>query len=107
MHHSVAGQFTIRKSDWKLIEGSGDGDYPRKSEVGIDIKTLKPRRDPDTGKWVELDYFQLKPDGEFQLYNLKSDPKEQNNLSDNYPEKVKEMYGLLNSYRQRNSSLPH
>jgi arylsulfatase A len=104
VHHSVSGQFAIRQGDWKLIEGSGNGDYPRKQKGGIDIKSNNPQRDPATGKWVKLDYFELTPDGKFQLYNLKTDPKEQKNLSKRHPEKVRQLHELLNRYRDSGRS---
>jgi arylsulfatase A-like enzyme len=106
IHHSVSGQFAIRQGDWKLIEGSSNGDYPKNDEGKIDVKTWNPERDPTTGKWTKLDYFQLKPDGKFQLYNLKSDPKEQKNLSAKHPEKVRQLLNLLNSYRSNLRSAP-
>jgi arylsulfatase A len=104
VHHSVSGQFAIRQGDWKLIEGSGNGDYPTKQKGGIDIKSNNPQRDPATGKWVKLDYFELTPDGKFQLYNLKTDPKEQKNLSKRHPEKVRQLHELLNHYRDSGRS---
>ncbi len=106
VHHSVSGQFAIRQGDWKLIEGSGDGDYPRDDKGKMLVKTWYPERDPDTGKWKDLDYFQLKPDGKFQLYNLKSDPKEKDNLSSKHPEKVILLRKLLHSYREGGRSTP-
>jgi len=48
----------------------------------------------------------LKPDGKFQLYNLKTDPKEQNDLSEDNPEKVKQLIDLLNEYRNSGRSTP-
>ena len=105
VHHSVSGQFAIRQGSWKLIEGSSDGDYPRNQKGGIDIKSFDPKRDPVTCKWIELDYFELKPDGKFQLYNLETDPKEQNDLSRKHPEKVRQLYELLNRYRQSGRSV--
>jgi arylsulfatase A-like enzyme len=101
VHHSVSGQFAIRQGDWKLIEGSGNGDYPENDKGKIDVKTWNPKRDPVTGKWAEFDYFQLKPDGEFQLYNLKTDPTEQTDLSKKHPEKVTQLSQLLNQYRSQ------
>ena len=106
VHHSVSGQFAIRKGDWKLIEGSGDGDYPRKPKGGIDIKTRNPERDPVTGKWTKLDYFQLEPDGKYQLFNLKTDPAEQKNRDKEHPEKVQELKKLLDRYRTSGRSAP-
>lgn len=106
VHHSVSGQFAIRKGDWKLIEGSGDGDYPRTETGKMDVKTWHPKKDPKTGEWQDLDYFQLKPDGEFQLYNLKSDPQEKKNLASEHPEIVKELTKLLDEYRNSGRSVP-
>jgi arylsulfatase A-like enzyme len=106
VHHSVSGQFAIRQGDWKLIEGSSNGDYPRNQKGRIDIKSNNPQRDPATGKWIKLDYFELTPDGQFQLYNLKTDPKEQKNLSKTHPEKVRQLYELLNRYRDSGRSTP-
>lgn len=106
VHHSVAGQFAIRKGDWKLIEGSGDGDYPRKADGKMDVKTYKPRRDEETGEWVEMDYFELTPDGTFQLYNLKEDPAEKKDLAQEQPEKVAELKSLLDRYRKSGRSTP-
>jgi arylsulfatase A-like enzyme len=106
VHHSVSGQFAIRRGEWKLIEGSGDGDYPRTGKGAMDVKTYQPKRDPRTGRWLELDYFQLEPDGTFQLYNLRTDPAETRNLADDHPELVRELKTLLNRYRHGGRSTP-
>ena len=104
VHHSVCGQFAIRKGNWKLIEGSRDGDYPRNRDGKIDVRTHDPTRDKTTGKWMELDYFRMKPDGRFQLYNLESDPAERKDLSAENLEKVQELYKLLEHYRSAGRS---
>jgi len=104
VHHSVCGQFAIRKGDWKLIEGSRDGDYPRNEKDRIDVKQWSPKRDPATGKWGDLDYFQMQPDGKFQLYNLRDDPKETTDLAAKRPDLVKELHALLNRYRTKDRS---
>lgn len=106
VHHSVSGQFAIRKGDWKLIEGKLNGDYPRNDKGKIDVKNWHPERDPKTGEWAAHDYFQLKPDPGFQLYNLKSDAKEQRDLSNQEPEKVHQLSQLLNQYRNQGRSTP-
>ncbi len=99
IHHSVAGQFAIRKGDWKLIEGSGDGDFPRQ-EDGKRIKAVRWSPEVDeNGKPIRLDYFELKFDDQHQLFNLKEDPKESTNLAEKEPEKVKELLELLNASR--------
>ncbi len=101
IHHSVSGQFAIRMGDWKLIEGSGDGDYPRNSEGKMDVKTWQPVKDPSTGEWVKLDYFQLTPDDQHQLYNLSEDPKEMRNLAEEDPGRVQQMLDRLNRIRKQ------
>lgn len=68
VHHSINGSFAIRKGDWKLIlcPDSGGESYP------------KPQG-------IEKDKLEL-PD--IQLYNLKADIGETNNLEAVFPEKV-------------------
>ena len=70
------------------------------------VKSNDPERDPATGKWIKLDYFQLQPDGEFQLYNLKDDPAEERDLNKEHPEKVRELQKLLNLHRNSGRSTP-
>jgi arylsulfatase A-like enzyme/predicted small lipoprotein YifL len=105
VHHSVSGQFAIRQGDWKLIEGGGDGDYPRTAEGRMDVKSRELERDPATGKWTRLDYFQLKPDGKLQLYDLRNDPVERTDLTAVHPEKVQELKKLLDHYRASGRSV--
>ena len=59
VHHSINGSFAIRKGEWKLIlcPGSGGWSFPTPKEVKS-LDSLSP----------------------FQLYNLKDDPGETNNL---------------------------
>lgn len=98
VHHSVNGQFAIRKGDWKLIEGSRDGDFPKKKKGGIDVVRWQPELD-ENGKPLRLDYFDLKFDDQHQLFNLRDDPKESTNLAKKQPHKVKELLELLNASR--------
>ena len=105
VHHSVSGQFAIRKGDWKLIEGSGDGDFPRKKEGGIDVKQWDPVRYEKSGKWKGHDYFNLPPDNTVQLYDLANDPSEKNDLAGKNPGKVRELKDLLNQYREQERSV--
>uniref|UniRef100_UPI003217F0EE sulfatase family protein n=1 Tax=uncultured Draconibacterium sp. TaxID=1573823 RepID=UPI003217F0EE len=64
VHHSINGSFAIRKGDWKFIlcPDSGGWSYPHPKKDNTD----------------DLPHF--------QLYNLKNDPGEQNNLYGKYPE---------------------
>ncbi|MFI3302389.1 MAG: arylsulfatase [Rikenellaceae bacterium] len=74
VHHSITGEFTVRCGDWKLLASpsSGGWSFPRPSNK----KTLEGL--PSV-----------------QLYNMKNDPGEKNNVQDQHPEKVKEMFEIL------------
>ena len=50
------------------------------------------------GSWVLQEYFE---DKHLELYNLGTDLGERKNLVDIYPEKAKELYGLLLQWRAR------
>lgn len=81
--HSSQGRFAIRKGDWKLIlwPGSGGWAYPATEE---DMKGLP----------------------EFQLYNLKKDPGETNNLVSEHPKRTKDLKTLLTKYVLEGRSTP-
>ena len=76
VHHSINGSFAIRKGDFKLImcPDSGGWSFPNPEKDKVFIAGLP----------------------KMQLYNLKSDPGEQHNLINSYPEKVEELKQLLN-----------
>ena len=78
VHHSVDGMFAIRKGDWKLIEGLGSGGFTQPKKI-----------EPVAGG----------PEG--QLYNLKDDPSECNNLWLEKPELVEELKAALEEIRNR------
>ncbi|MDB4778069.1 arylsulfatase [bacterium] len=73
IHHSVSGRFAIRAGDWKLALCSGSGGW----------SAPKDRAATGNGnpKW--------------QLYNLKQDLGEQNNLYEKHSEKAEELMELL------------
>lgn len=75
VHHSVDGSFAIRQGDWKLIfcPGSGGWSHPTPQEI------IKEKLDLPT----------------MQLYNLKNDIGETNNLIDKHLEKVAELKTAL------------
>ncbi|AWW32724.1 arylsulfatase [Echinicola strongylocentroti] len=75
VHHSINGSFAIRKGDWKLsvCKGSGGWSYPRPQDI----------------KQENLDL----PD--MQLYNLKEDIGETNNLVAAHPEVAAELKSAL------------
>ncbi len=68
IHHSTLGLFAIRRNNWKMIKGLGSGGF-----------SLPKRGFPTKNK----------PEG--QLYNLKEDPQELNNLWKNESELVLEL----------------
>ena len=81
--HSIDGRFAIRKGKWKLIlwPGSGGWSAPNSKE--------------------ELEGLPA-----FQLYNLELDPSEEKNLMALYPEKVKALKSLLETYIKNGRSTP-
>ena len=84
VHHSVNGNFAVRKGKWKLIlcPGSGGWSYPR---PGVDDVTGMPP---------------------IQLYDLENDISETTNVQDQFPEVVKELKSLLTKYIEEGRSTP-
>lgn len=76
IHHSSKGMFSIRKSEWKYIEGLGSGGFSNPALVS-----------PEEGK------------PRWQLYNMKDDPGEQNNLFSEHPEITKRLKKELDEIR--------
>jgi arylsulfatase A-like enzyme len=83
VHHSINGSFAIRKGEWKLAlcPGSGGWSYPRAGKTPSGLPSI-------------------------QLFNLYEDLDEQHNLQAQYPEKVKELTNLLQSYVDLGRSTP-
>jgi len=81
--HSVFGVFAIRRGPWKLI--------------------LECR---DSGGWVKPRGHGPKPGSPGQLYDLRKDPAEQNNLFDEKPEIVQRLTALLEQYKKEGRSAP-
>jgi len=83
IHHSINGNFAIRKGDWKLIFTPGSGGWsfpaPGKAEEG-----LPP----------------------IQLFNLRTDPSEKDNVQHQFPEIVESLKALLKKYIQDGRSTP-
>lgn len=84
VHHSINGSFAIRQDNYKLIfsPGSAGWSYP------------KPGKDDMAGL------------PKFQLYDLKADPSEENNLIETNPDKINELAGLMKSYIENGRSTP-
>lgn len=83
VHHSINGSFTIRKGDWKLLLAAGSGGW----------SSPKPGKEEEGFPHV-------------QLYNMKSDPAEKNNLEDKNPGVVRELTALLKKYVEEGRSTP-
>jgi arylsulfatase A len=81
IQQSSGGYFVVRKGDWKLIVGRGSGGFsePRKYK-------------PAAGEAVG------------QLYNLKDDPSETNNLYLQQTEKVKQLNAILQKFKSSGRS---
>ncbi|MBI1343341.1 MAG: sulfatase-like hydrolase/transferase [Terrimonas sp.] len=76
MSESSHGLFAVRQGDWKLIEGCGSGGFS----------------DPVT--------YQPKPgEARGQLYDIRKDPAEKQNLYLDYPEKVKALTRIMDSIK--------
>lgn len=83
VHHSIKGNFSIRKGDWKLEICPGSGGWSKPVD-SVAIKTLPA----------------------IQLYNLKVDIAEEHNLQASNPEKVIELKSLLKKYILNGRSTP-
>ena len=81
VHHSISGEFAIRKDEWKLVTCRGSGGWSlREADVPSDAPPM-------------------------QLYDMASDPEEQNNLFCEKPEVAEELLGILDRYREGDRSV--
>ena len=85
VHHSILGNFAIRKGDWKLIMCPGSGGW-----------SLPGPKDPTTLEGLP----------KVQLYNLSNDPEETINLESAEPDKLAELKLLLSKYITEGRSTP-
>ena len=76
VHHSIDGTFAFREGSWKLILGRDSGGFSKNLKIkGIPVATNG------------------------QLYHLKDDPEENDNLYGEYPKKVTEMTRKLSKIK--------
>jgi len=80
IHHSAGGKFAIRQGDWKLILQKGGSGY---------------------SAWYDPEGEKNEFEG--QLYNLKDDFTEKNNLYGKIPQKVRDLTLLLNKIKGKNN----
>jgi arylsulfatase A-like enzyme len=86
IQHGISGGFALREGDWKFI--------PANAEEGP--------RDMGSGANPDDTRFAAALITEDALYNLADDPSEQNNRSDELPEKLAEMREQFETIRQLN-----
>lgn len=86
IHHSIYGQFTIRKGKWKLLlsPSSGGWSFPAPGKDDEIIAALPP----------------------VQLYDMEADPEESSNLYAEHPDVVEELTQLLVRYVKSGRSTP-
>jgi arylsulfatase A-like enzyme len=82
MQSGSSGAMTIRSGDWKLIDQPGSGGFSKSPKL-------------QAGD----------PPG--QLYNLREDPTERNNLFQKQPERVAELTRLMKQIVNAPASRPH
>ena len=80
VHHSISGEFAIRKDQWKLVACRGSGGWSLRDE---DVPADAPP---------------------MQLYDMARDAAEQHNLYREKPEIAAELLDLLNRYRESDRS---
>jgi arylsulfatase A len=83
VHHSSDGAFAIRQGDWKLALCLGSRGFSEPRDV-----------QPQAGE------------AQGQLYNLRDDPAEQNNLWLKRPDVVARLTALLEKYQREGRSAP-
>ena len=84
VYHSIDGYFAIRKGKWKLLFCSGSGGWSSPSPKEAKELNLPP----------------------LQLYDMEKDASEKNNLSDKFPDVVKELTLLMHKYIEEGRSTP-
>ncbi|NOZ55284.1 MAG: arylsulfatase [Calditrichaeota bacterium] len=84
VHHSVNGSFSIRQGKWKLELCPGSGGWSDPRPVVAVMSDLPP----------------------VQLYDLTQDISERRNLQAEYPDVVKRLTALMQSYADRGRSTP-
>ena len=85
-----------------FLAGEADTAYPGADQVGYELFGLKAFF---VGDWKILRMPRPFASGEWELYDLKKDPGETNDLSSEYPEKIQEMIALWERYRKDNTVL--
>jgi len=90
------------RSVLELLEGRAESPYADASQVGYELFGMKAYF---VGDWKILLMQKPYGTGEWQLYNLAEDPAEMNDLSKQYPGKLKDMVVLWEQYKKENGVL--
>ena len=85
-----------------FLTGEADTTYPGAARVGYELFGQKAFID---GDWKVLRMPRPFASGEWELYNLKQDPGEIDDLSSEHPEKLERMVALWEQYSEDNSVL--
>jgi arylsulfatase len=85
-----------------LFSGEAKSSYPGADRVGYELFGLKAYYD---GNWKILWMPPPFGSGEWALYNLKEDPGELDDLGSQYPQRVEDMVGLWEQYKEENEIL--
>ena len=93
IHHSSTGRFAIRRGDWKLLlhAGSGGNGYGAGKRSSRYKGTIEQKSFKTANR---------------QLYNMRTDPDETNNLIKKRPEVVSELTALAGEYVRKGRSTP-
>ena len=86
VHHSIRGEFAIRRGKWKLLcsPRSGGWSYPKPNADKEAIASLPP----------------------IQLYDMDQDPGEKHNVYKEHPDIGEELRALLQQYIKNGRSTP-
>ena len=92
LHQTISLALAIRQGNWKYLDhkGSGGSNYSRDGEWGLKQYALPEKA----------------PQAPGQLYNLKDDPGETNNLYFKKPEIRKKLKAMLEEYKKSGRSVP-
>ena len=89
IHNTSAGRYAIRHGDWLLVD-SKDGYVSRRDAA-----------------WEARHGYPPDDDSPVELYNLKTDLAQKQNIAAAHPEKVAELQTLLKQIREQGHSAPH
>jgi len=86
----------------ELFNGRAESPYAGASQVGYELVGMKAYF---SGDWKALWMPEPFGEGQWELFNLKEDPAELSDLSDENPQKLKELVGQWEIYKEENGVL--